>query len=123
VANYDPDMSYDGGHLASVARVRDLGDEQRAGSVRNVAAKAHDDSSAVEHGIAAARVLLYKSLNQSTNNDTGTSEGSALLPSKTVGKIWSQRQREDASKTGDGAVQTEAGTGRLVEDCCKSCEK
>lgn len=116
-------MSYDGGHLASVARVRDLGDEQRAGSVRNVAAKAHDDSSAVEHGVTAARVLLDKSLDQSTNNNTSAPEGGTLLPSKTVGKVWCQRQREDASKTGNGAVKTEAGTGWLVEDCCKSCEK
>lgn len=110
--------SYNGGHLCSVAGMRNLRDEQWARRVGNITTEPHDHSADVEHGVSGGiRVLLGQGLDKSTSNDQTAADCSTHLASQTIGNIWGKRQREHAAQSDDCAVEAKPGAGGFVEDC------
>lgn len=66
----------------------DLGDEERAGAVGDVGAKAHDEAAGEVQGVSSGVRLFRETLHQRPGDDEDASDGSALLPAKAVGDIW-----------------------------------
>lgn len=87
--------------------MRYLGDQQGARSICNIASKAHQESAAVEHGVAAGgRALFGEGLDQGANNHEGAAKGCAKLSSESIGNVWGEGEGHNTTKVDDGAVET-----------------
>jgi len=112
-----PQGIVNGRDLASVSRMRNLGDEKRASRVGDVGAAAHDESTDEVQSIAFGTVAsLRKALHECSDYDNDAAHCCAFLATETVGDVGGEEEDEETAETGHGAEDTKTTSFGVIED-------
>lgn len=79
-------------------RVRDLGDEQRTGCVRDVAAHTHQPSPGKEHGLGVG--APGKRLDDGADYNEDTTDGGSMTATQVVRDVWGEEEDSEAAEAG-----------------------
>lgn len=109
-----PEGIVDGCDSSAVPRVCDLGDQEWACGIGNVAAHTHDEAASEKHGLWIRR--SGESLDDRTEDDEKTSNRCACSTSQNIGDVWCEEEYCEPAEARECTKQSETRARGVLED-------